>query len=392
MRKIPVKVKGFAPRTIVRVASLKSLITYYHADLQFLVQVNTESELFQLKELIFMGCSNVSLLTASLCLFERWTEPAVFSSDVFFEDDVVALTEGVQSAHVLYRENDKHHTVFLTNRCNSNCLMCSQPPTKQDDSWLVDEAYQVAKHINSSPKTIGFSGGEPLLLRGKLREVLNFFIEQHPKSNFELLTNGRLLADQVLASSLLLGLTDKVTWMVPLYGHADFLHDYIVQSHGAFEETIAALLNLHKYKQAIQLRTVLIHPVLNFLPEFCEYIGKNFPFIRELSFMACEPIGFALANRELTNVDLWSWKETLEKSVKILEAYNINVVFMNTPLCVLPEELRKYAHKSISDWKRKFEPECSGCTLKKECSGLFNWYAKDKELMKINAVQGVTYG
>ena len=37
----------------------------------------------------------------------------------------------------------------------------------------------------------------------------------------------------------------RCTWMVPLYGHADFLHDYIVQSPGAFDETIDGLLTLH---------------------------------------------------------------------------------------------------------------------------------------------------
>ena len=177
--------------------------------------------------------------------------------------------------------------------------------------------------------------------------------------------------------------------MITLYGHADYLHDFIVQSHGAFEETLAGLLNLHACKQEIQLRTVLIRPVLEYLPAFCEFLSKNLPFIREVALMACEPIGFALANRELSDIDLRDWKYKLEEGVKILERSNIKVIIMNAPLCVLPADLRKYAHKSISDWKRKFEPECNECSVKEDCSGLFTWYSKVNDSMKINKIEGI---
>ena len=43
---------------------------------------------------------------------------------------------------------------------------------------------------------------------------------------------------------MLQGLNAPVAWLVPLYGHCDFLHDFVVQSPGAFEETIEGLLTL----------------------------------------------------------------------------------------------------------------------------------------------------
>ena len=178
--------------------------------------------------------------------------------------------------------------------------------------------------------------------------------------------------------------------MVPLYGHADFLHDFVVQSYGAFEETLAGLLHLHAQQQSIQLRTVLIRPVLENLPAFCEFIGKNLPFVREVALMACEPIGFALANRELSDIDLRDWQAELAAGIKVLERAKIKVILMNAPLCALSPELWTYAHKSISDWKRVFAPECAECSVKADCAGLFSWHSQREQAMTINRIEGVT--
>lgn len=67
-------------------------------------------------------------------LVERWRSGgfqniALFDGDRLEEGKVVAVWSEKGKAMVLHRENDLHHTLFLTNRCNSYCLMCSQPPT-----------------------------------------------------------------------------------------------------------------------------------------------------------------------------------------------------------------------------------------------------------------------
>lgn len=392
MRKVRAKTKGFAPRTIARVALLERLAAEWKPELQFLVRVAGHEEATKLQALRQAGLTNVAPLTTSSEVFDAWDGAALFeSAEAFQEGDVTAVGESMSYAHVLIRETDQHHTVFLTNRCNSNCVMCSQPPTPQDDSWLVGEACRLAEHMRASPPLLGFSGGEPLLLGDQLRAVLDTFIYRHPRTDFEILSNGRLLADKSFADQLLGGLSKQMTWMVPLYGHADFLHDFVVQSHGAFEETLAGLLHLHAWRQAIQLRTVLIRPVLEVLPAFCEFIGKNLPFVREVALMACEPIGFALANRELSDIDLRDWRDELAASIKALERAQVNVILMNAPLCALSPELWKYAHKSISDWKRAFEPECVACSVKADCSGLFSWYAKREQAMKIHRIEGIVH-
>jgi len=288
--------------------------------------------------------------------------------------DIVVLRD--QHAFVLYREHDTHHSLLLTNRCNSYCLMCSQPPTKHADEWLVDEALDVIQHMRTSPAVLGLSGGEPLLLGKRLRQVIEAVKTRHPETRIDVLTNARLFSDTVLAQSILDGLDAKVTWLVPLYGHAEFFHDFVVQAHGAFEETLAGLLALREYRQTIQLRTVLIEPVLAVLPELCAFIGRNLPFVREFALMGCEPIGFALANREHCEVDLADWADTLLQAGKTLHRYAVPFVLMNTPLCALPRLLWPDTAMSISDWKNVYADECNRCAVKPDCPGLFAWHER----------------
>lgn len=343
-----------------RVIEANSLASQWEPDLQFLILTTTQSQRELATHYRTSGLTNVEWVDAS------GLQP----------DDIVVINPERSEVSILYRESDLHHGLQLTNQCNSYCLMCSQPPTPQADSWMVRETLDVIEHLRKSPSVLGLSGGEPLLLGPQLRNVLDALARQHPNTRVEVLTNGRLLADEAHSHALLNGLETSTTWLVPLYGHADFLHDFVVQAPGAFEQTIEGLLNLQQHRQPVQLRIVLIRPVLEILPELCTFIGRNLPFVKEVALMACEPIGFALANRELCEVDLLDWQEVIQQTARQLSRYSIPFLFMNTPLCALPQSLHSYAHRSISDWKNVYTPACDGCDMKSRCSGFFAWHER----------------
>ena len=353
------------------VLHVDELATFWREELNIALLCRDESERTAAQAMRLSGLSNVGWLSGK---------------DVY-SGDVVAVAANLDRALVLYRENDVHHAIQLTNRCNSRCLMCSQPPTPQNDAWLADEAIAVCRHIRLSPRCMGLTGGEPLLLGADLRLVLDEFGRCHLGTHIEVLTNGRLLADTALASQVLDGLDNRnVTWLVPLYGHADFLHDFVVQAPGAFEETIAGILELQARAFAIQLRIVLIEPVLKMLPALCQFIGMNLPFVREVALMGCEPIGFALANRELCEVDLQDWTSHLDEACRVLERHRLRPVLMNVPLCCLPRHRWVDAHRSISDWKNVFAEECKRCVVRDQCSGLFAWHEKGWKPTRIRAI------
>jgi His-Xaa-Ser system radical SAM maturase HxsC len=376
MRRVNARQIGFAHRTICNVASVHSLAADWRPNLSYLVRLENGDDVLSFHRLYAAGISQLCALVPSSELAAAVAGPVVIASHEALEtNDVVAVTPGRGQVQILYRERDQHHTVFLTNRCNSNCVMCSQPPTRHDDSWLVQEAHQIAQHIVGNPACIGFTGGEPLLLGTRLAEVLRTFDAHLPRARLEVLTNGRALSDRAFAVKVLSRVPTHTSWMVPLYGHADFLHDDVVRCEGAFDETVGGLLNLQSFSQMIQLRIVLIKPVLENLEELCRFIARNLPFVREVALIGCEPTGLALANREACEVDIRSWMSTLQHAAHILHQSSLPVVLMNIPLCALPEELRSLAHRSISDWKQTYAPECAKCGVREDCCGLFAWHA-----------------
>lgn len=371
MRKVAVTLSTKADASVRRVVEIGDLPEQWTPELRFLAVVRSEADRQTVERLAGAGAPNVA-----------WVE-----SDTLASGDVVSPLANRQQVVVHHRVSDQHHSLLLTNRCNSYCLMCSQPPTPQDDSWIVDEALEIVRHIGKSPAVLGLSGGEPLLLGSRLRQVLDGIADCHPTTSVEVLTNGRLLSDPALAECLLEDLKPSTTWLVPLYGHADFVHDYVVQSAGAFEQTIAGLLALQDHKQAIQLRVVLVKPVLQVLPELCRFIGRNLPFVREVALIATEPIGFALANRELCEIDLAECEGTLRQAARVLRRHSVPFLFMNTPLCALPRDLWTHAHKSISDWKNVFDGECAKCAVRDKCSGLFAWHERGWKPARVRAIE-----
>lgn len=288
--------------------------------------------------------------------------------------DIVRLSQGRRRGIVCYRETDRHHALFVTNQCNSRCLMCSQPPTPQEDAWLFDEAGDMIDLIEAPPPVIGITGGEPTLHPARLNLLLKRIHASWPETLVEVLSNARALAHDDVTNRVFHELPmGRKHWLVPLYGASDEMHDFVVQSSGAFDETIAGLLNLHVARQVIQLRTVLIRPVLERLPELCAFIAKNLPFVNAVALMGAEPIGFALANPELCIADPMEFEAELIAAVGQLVAHGLRPVLMNIPLCKLPQALRRYAAVSISDWKNEYAPECEACTLRSNCSGFFVW-------------------
>lgn len=73
--------------------------------------------------------------------------------------DVVRVRPGSSLVSVMYRRGSRANTLFATERCNSRCLMCSQPPRVDDDSWRVAELLELVELVDAEEAQLGISGG-----------------------------------------------------------------------------------------------------------------------------------------------------------------------------------------------------------------------------------------
>ena len=95
---------------------------------------------------------------------------------------------------VLFRAQSKYNTFLLTERCNHLCLMCSQPPKKKDDSWLIDQTLETIDLIPKDTVRMGFSGGEPTLYGSELIHLIERCKSALPYTKIDILSNGRAFA------------------------------------------------------------------------------------------------------------------------------------------------------------------------------------------------------
>lgn len=272
--------------------------------------------------------------------------------------------------HFNIESND--NTFFVTSQCNNRCLMCCQPPMPNDDiDYNLERNLKILDSAPLGLSEIGISGGEPTLMGDKLPCFISRIREKFPVANIHILSNGRAFKDREYAMSIKLAAGDNLTIGVPLHSDYEVDHDRIAGVHGAYEETLLGLYNLFSCGIDIELRVVINRLNHGRLYQISEFIFKNLPFVSSVAFMSMEDIGYTIKNR----AEIWSepaeYSDELTKAVINLAEWNVDVSVYNVPLCLLNTSIWKYARRSISDWKTKYQPECNKCNMKEECCGLF---------------------
>ena len=256
--------------------------------------------------------------------------------------------------------------MFVTDRCNSNCLMCSQPPKDKDD---IDYFYNInMKSIPLLPKDLeelGVTGGEPTLLGDKLNDIIHSFHKHLPNSHMHILSNGRAFGWKEYVRKLSHVNHPNLIFGIPIYSDYALQHDYIVQAKDAFSQTLLGIHNLEKYKIQVEVRIVLHKLSINRLFELSKFIYRNMPFVKHVAIMGLEYVGHTPYNDKLLWIEPNEYIDVLADSLFFLDQNQMNVSLYNTQLCLVPEYLWKFCRRSISDWKQTYLEECMKCTKKK---------------------------
>lgn len=286
------------------------------------------------------------------------------------DGDVIAI---FPSGHVnvLYRKHSRHNSILTTERCNSLCLMCSQPPKSEDDGYRVPIIRKLLDLIDRECPELIFSGGEPLLLGDAMFEMLDKCERQLPRTSVHMLTNGRLFKDARLAQRLASVNHHDLMLGIPVYGDTAEVHDYVVQSRGAFDETMHGLYNLAEVGVAVEIRVVVHRQTFQRLPQLAEFIYRNLTFVSQVVLMGMEMYGLVHQNLSTLWIDPVEYQDQLERATLDLARRGMRVLLYNHQLCVLRRNLWPFAVQSISDWKNTYIEECDRCVIREKCGGFF---------------------
>ena len=286
--------------------------------------------------------------------------------------DVVRISPTTGHVSVLYRRESRFNSMLLTEQCNSNCLMCSQPPKAVDDRHLAEIYMQAIPLMDPNTTELGITGGEPTLLGERLLDLIVACKTLLPKTSLHMLSNGRLFNYLSLCQDVADIAHPDLVIGIPLYSDIASRHDFVVQAHGAFDQTMRGIMNLQRCGQRVEIRVVLHRHTIDRLPQLARFLGRNLPFVEHVALMGLEPMGFARLNLDALWIDPTEYRSTLSEAVRSLVRHHMNVSIYNHQLCTLNEELWPYARKSISDWKNEYLDVCANCDMRSECGGFFS--------------------
>lgn len=287
------------------------------------------------------------------------------------DGDILGLHPGTKRFRTLYRRNSYHNSFLVTERCNHYCLMCSQPPRAIDDRWILQEIRHALPLVDPTTRSLGFTGGEPLLDWREFIELLGDCRDLLPKTAIHVLSNGRAFASTEITAAWADVGHPNLTVGIPVYAAVDSVHDYVVQAKGAFDETVLGILKLKDKGQRVEIRVVLHSITAPRIAVTCRWIARNLPFVDHVALMGLENTGFAIANANLLWIDPLDYSDDLAEAVDTLAAVRVPVSVYNLPRCILNRSVWPYAAQSISDWKNDFLPDCERCIEKTGCSGFF---------------------
>lgn len=294
----------------------------------------------------------------------------VANIDTLHSGDIVSMSPDGKIS-VLWAKGSCQNVLFLTEACNCKCLMCPQPPKKHDPDLIIT-AERILDLIKTEKQSdICISGGEPTILKDKFLKILYRCVQEHPESQIDILTNGKMLANNEYANKVANIATHKVVFCVSLHSDISEIHDKIVGIKGSFSQTINGIYNLAENNCSIEIRIVLNKLNYKDLPRIALHLSNYLPFCVHYAFMGMEIHGLAEKNFDEINAFPYEYIDYLKEAVLTMHRRGLNVSVYNVPLCMCHKDIWTFAEQSISQWKTIFKQECIGCSVKNKCSGFF---------------------
>jgi len=270
---------------------------------------------------------------------------------------------------------------FITEACNSHCIMCpmsedSRKRAKKGLSWETWRQFQsdvALGNINLlAIENICITGGEPLLQWELVADILKYINENMPWVPTLILTNARAFSLRFIQQHFIrLFNTPHIRVAIPIHSSNPNLHDKIAMVKGAFRETSIGLNFLSTTKAEIEIRVVEHKINQNDLSHTLASL-KDFGWrITCVNIIAMEMHGYAARNRNMLWIDYDLLYQASATGIMKLINSGIDVGLYNFPLCMLPRTAWGIAKNSISEYKICYNENCSVCTVKESCGGLF---------------------
>lgn len=294
-----------------------------------------------------------------------------------------------------------HLDISFWNKCNNNCLMCTNPADFKESAAPFD-IKQFKKQIKQKRlaedreevETIYLTGGEPTIhpiffsLIGSLRRIF-------PVAKFNILSNGRrFFYSDFVKRCIDFGFND---FIIPIHGYNGRTHDFVTGVKGSFEQTLGGIkniLSLRKSNQKIEIRIIITKVNYKNLTKILDFLLKDLFEIDRVVLIFMEYEGEAIKNIKKIKLTYKRFLPEFGEIKKYLNKFK-EIRFYHFPLCAMPKEFWPYMWRTLREDEVVFTKKCAICGVKKFCLGIHKNYLdlfgdREFEPIKQNMIGGIT--
>lgn len=257
----------------------------------------------------------------------------------------------------------------VTNRCNLRCLTCPQEED-ENKNFHQQNLAKLQYALNSGRiSQLVLTGGEPLLNKSRLEDILNVVASSDGLPNLRILTNATCIDEDVI--NLLNSYEGEIFIETTLYGCESSTHEEHTGSKGSFIKLLHGLVFFNSAGFSVNIRILITAMNYSYLPLFPAFLKRYLPFVNSVSLMGMEVRHSALTNRSKLLGNMNDLLAFLPDTVRGFELRGISTNIFNIPPCYLHPDIRHLSVPSISEWKIQPCDVSYSCELADLCPGKF---------------------
>lgn len=274
--------------------------------------------------------------------------------------------------------------ISLWNRCNSNCIMCTNPygyRAKEDErlyrkKMIIDKMKRQREEIKKNG--LHFTGGEPTIHPNFL-EIIRESRKLFPDTRIGIATNGRRFVYQEFTKKFLeIG---NINIEIAIHGADAETHDGITRTPGSFHQTVKGLRNIFLFKNkshSVEIRIILLQQNYKNLGDIYLLLKKNFPNAERVVTIFPELEGRAERNKGDVALTYSQVGPIIKKETERWSNRFTDFMLYHFPLCTLDSGLWRYTVRTVEEYELTFLDSCKNCFYKDCCLGIYKDYIRIK--------------
>ena len=244
------------------------------------------------------------------------------------------LEFGKDGVYVYYDSTSIDNALFITNKCNSNCVMCPTSDIVRKNSGIesIDNLLKISSQIPNDAAHITITGGEPFLLKKDIYKLFSYLKSNLNEIEYLLLTNGRALADKEYFDLFKYNVPDNIIVGIPIHGYDNITHDGITRAKNSLQQTVKGIKNLLSVHIRVEIRIVVSKLNAKFIDKIVDLVVTELKGVYTVKFIGLEMLGNARRNINQVWMNYNDSFKYLRSPIKKLVLNGFNVGIYNYPL------------------------------------------------------------